>query len=68
VSNYEIYDLIDAYIPIGFQGDCYDRYLIRLEEMRSSLYIINECLVLLQFLRGSFILEDFKIVPPYRSL
>jgi len=66
-SNYEIYDLFDTYIPIGFTGDCFDRYLIRLEEMRSSLHIIQECLVLLQFAKGTFILEDFKIVPPYRA-
>jgi len=66
-SSYEIYDLFDTYIPVGFKGDCFDRYLIRLEEMRSSLNIIQECLVLLQFIRGSFVLEDFKLVPPYRA-
>jgi len=41
--------------------------LIRLDEMRSSLQIIKECLLLLQIVKGSFILEDFKVVPPYRS-
>jgi len=66
-SNYEIYDLFDVYIPVGFGGDCFDRYLIRLEEMRSSLFILKECLVLLQLVRNSFILEDFKFVPPFRS-
>jgi len=66
-SNYEIYDLFDVYIPVGFSGDCYDRYLVRLEEMRSSLFIIKESLVLLQVINNSFILEDFKIAPPFRS-
>jgi len=66
-SNYEIYDIFDAYIPIGFKGDCYDRYLVRVEEMRSSLNIIKECLILLQVFDGLYAIEDFKIVPPYRS-
>jgi len=41
---YEIYDLLDFYIPIGIYGDCYDRYLIRLSEMRQSISIIIQCL------------------------
>jgi len=54
-------------VPIGFKGDCYDRYLIRLEEMRCSLFIIRECLLLLQVIKGSYIIEDFKHVPPFRA-
>jgi len=67
LSNYEIYDLFNAYIPLGHRGDCFDRYLIRVEEMRVSLLLIKECLVLLQRFDGLFAVEDFKIVPPYRS-
>lgn len=66
-SDYEIYDLFDYYIPLGHNGDCYDRYLIRIEEMRVSLFIIKECLLLLQKFDGLFIVEDFKIAPPYRA-
>ena len=44
--GYECYDLFDSYIPIGFMGDCYDRYLIRVEELRSSLFIIFQCFFL----------------------
>jgi NADH:ubiquinone oxidoreductase subunit D len=67
MQNYECYDLFDSFIPIGFKGDCYDRYLIRLEEMRISLYIIQQCLCLLQMNKGFFVAEDFKYVPPYRA-
>jgi NADH:ubiquinone oxidoreductase subunit D len=41
---YEVYDLIDFSIPVGVYGDCYDRYLIRLNEMRQSVLIIVQCL------------------------
>lgn len=44
---YEIYNEIDFSIPVGHRGDCYDRYLIRIEELRQSLNIINQCLLLL---------------------
>jgi NADH:ubiquinone oxidoreductase subunit D len=66
-SSYEVYDLIDSYLIIGHNGDCYDRYLVRLEELRSSLFIILQCLNLLQNNEGIFVVEDFKIVPPYRE-
>ena len=41
---YEIYDQLDFSIPVGSRGDCYDRYFLRVEEMRQSLNIINQCL------------------------
>jgi NADH:ubiquinone oxidoreductase subunit D len=41
---YEIYNSLDFQVPIGIRGDCYDRYLIRIEEMRQSLNIIEQCL------------------------
>jgi len=65
--GYEIYDLLDSYIPIGHLGDCYDRYLIRVEELRSSIFIMLQCLNYLQNNDGLFLVEDFKIVPPYRE-
>lgn len=43
-NSYEIYSSLDFSIPIGINGDCFDRYLIRMEEMRSSISIINQCL------------------------
>ena len=42
---YECYDQLDFKIPIGKNGDCYDRYLCRIEEMKESVNIINQCLV-----------------------
>jgi NADH:ubiquinone oxidoreductase subunit D len=41
---YEVYNFLDFKVPIGIRGDCYDRYLIRIEEMRQSLNIIEQCL------------------------
>jgi NADH dehydrogenase I D subunit len=63
---YEIYDEISFSIPIGKNGDCYDRYLIRMEEMRQSLLIIEHCLENLP--EGAIKVNDFKIMPPARSL
>jgi NADH dehydrogenase I D subunit len=66
-QTYEIYNLLDFYVPLGHFGDCYDRYLVRVEELRSSLYIISSCLNFLQNNDGLFSIEDFKITPPYRE-
>lgn len=44
---YEIYDLLNFSIPVGLRGDCYDRYLVRVEEMRQSLHLIKQCLSLM---------------------
>jgi NADH dehydrogenase I D subunit len=62
---YEIYKTLQFNIPVGINGDCYDRYLIRIEEMRQSLIIISQCLDLMPF--GSVKTNDFKISPPSRS-
>ena len=62
---YEIYDRLDFDVPYGENGDCYDRYLIRVEEMRQSLRIIEQCLN--QMPEGSIKIDDNKIVPPKRS-
>ena len=43
-QSYEVYDELDFSIPVGTNGDCYDRYLVRMEEMRQSLHIMEQCL------------------------
>ncbi len=63
-NSYEIYDLIDFNIPVGKNGDCYDRYLIRIQEMYESLNIIKACLKDIPV--GFVKVDDKKIVPPER--
>lgn len=43
-NPYEIYDRLDFGIPVGQVGDCYDRYLVRIEEMRQSISMMNQCI------------------------
>jgi NADH dehydrogenase (ubiquinone) Fe-S protein 2 len=62
---YEIYDSLNFNIPVGTNGDCYDRYLIRIQEMRESLVIINQCLNKIP--EGTVKVDNFKIVPPSRN-
>lgn len=62
---YEIYKNINFCVPIGKNGDCYDRYLIRVEEMRQSLVIIEQCLNFMP--QGPVKIDDRKIVPPSRE-
>ena len=62
---YEIYDKLDFEIPVGTNGDCYDRYLIRVFEMKESLKIIEQCLNAMPL--GYIKTNDFKISPPTRS-
>ncbi|NVJ49903.1 MAG: NADH-quinone oxidoreductase subunit D [Gammaproteobacteria bacterium] len=64
---YEVYDELDFDIPIGKNGDCYDRYLVRVEEMRQSNRIIQQCIAWLRENPGPVIASDHKIVPPSRS-
>ena len=61
---YEIYDKIEFEIPVGTNGDCYDRYLIRVFEMKQSLNIIEQCLNSMP--TGYIKTNDFKISPPNR--
>jgi len=63
-NPYEIYSKIDFNIPVGKNGDCYDRYLIRVYEMYESLNIIKQCLKILP--AGLVKSDDKKIVPPER--
>lgn len=62
---YEVYDQVEFDIPVGKNGDCYDRYLIRVEEMRQSLRIIVQCLN--QMPNGVIKSDDKKLTPPSRS-
>ena len=64
-QTYEIYDKLDFNIFTGNQGDCYDRYLIRIAEMRESLSIIKQCLEKMP--EGPIKVNDKKINPPSRS-
>ncbi len=64
---YECYDELEFDIPIGKNGDCYDRYLIRMEEMRESVKIMKQCCERLQTEKSLVIVEDDKYSPPRRS-
>ncbi|MGH2760968.1 MAG: NADH-quinone oxidoreductase subunit D, partial [Actinomycetota bacterium] len=64
---YEVYDRIDFDIPVGVNGDCYDRYLVRVEEMRQSTAIIKQCVRWLRENPGPVVIEDHKLVPPRRG-
>jgi NADH-quinone oxidoreductase subunit D len=66
---YECYAELDFDIPVGRNGDCYDRYCIRMEEMRQSVRIMRQCVRLLRMPEGQgpFAVEDRKIVPPKRA-
>jgi NADH-quinone oxidoreductase subunit D len=63
---YEVYDLMDFDIPVGTNGDCYDRYLVRVEEMRQSNRIIKQCVEWLRNHPGPVITDNHKIAPPDR--
>jgi len=63
---YEVYDRIDFDIPIGTNGDCYDRYLVRIEEMRQSNRIIRQCIDWLRKNPGPVISDSHKVAAPRR--
>jgi NADH-quinone oxidoreductase subunit D len=63
---YEVYDRLQFDIPIGKNGDCYDRYLVRVEEMRQSNHIIKQCIDWLRKNAGPVMVDDHKIAPPSR--
>jgi NADH dehydrogenase (ubiquinone) Fe-S protein 2 len=62
---YDVYDRMQFDVPVGTRGDCYDRYLIRIEEMRQSLRIIMQCLN--EMPGGMIKVDDRKMTPPSRS-
>jgi NADH-quinone oxidoreductase subunit D len=66
---YECYSELDFDIPVGKNGDCYDRYLIRMEEMRQSVRIMKQCIERLNSAegKGPVSAEDGKVVPPRRA-
>ncbi len=64
---YEVYDRLDFDIPVGVEGDCYDRYLVRVEEMRQSNRIIRQCIDWLRANPGPVMLENHKVTPPQRT-
>jgi NADH-quinone oxidoreductase subunit D len=64
---YECYDELEFDIPLGKNGDCYDRYLCRMEEMRQSVRIMRQCVAKLAETPGPVMTEDYKVVPPRRA-
>ena len=64
---YEVYDEVDFDIPVGVTGDCYDRYLVRIEEMRQSNSIIRQCVDWLRKNPGPAMIGDNKVTPPTRE-
>jgi len=62
---YEIYNELDFDIPVGKNGDCYDRYLVRMEEMRQSINLIKQCIARMP--GGPVRTEDRKVTPPPRA-
>ncbi|MCB1975998.1 MAG: NADH-quinone oxidoreductase subunit D [Nitrosomonas sp.] len=63
---YEVYDKLDFDIPVGVNGDCYDRYLVRMEEFRQSNRIIKQCVDWLRQNPGPVITDNHKVAPPSR--
>jgi len=64
---YAMYHKMDFDIPVGVNGDCYDRYLVRIEEMRQSARIILQCVKWLRANPGHVMLKNFKVIPPTRE-
>ncbi|KAI0783340.1 NADH-ubiquinone oxidoreductase [Abortiporus biennis] len=65
VAPYDKYDEVEFDVPVGKNGDCYDRYLCRVEEFRQSLRIIQQCLNKIP--TGAIKVDDYKLVPPPRA-
>ena len=64
---YEVYDQLDFEVPVGRTGDVYDRYLVRMEEMKQSNQLIRQCIDWLRANPGPVITDNFKIAPPSRE-
>jgi NADH-quinone oxidoreductase subunit D len=63
---YEVYDRLEFDIPVGVNGDCYDRYLCRIEEMRQANHIVKQCVDWLRKNPGPVMIDNHKIAPPSR--
>ena len=63
---YEVYHLMDFDIPVGREGDCYDRYLVRMQEMRESNRIVRQCVDWLRENPGPVMVDNHKVAPPRR--
>jgi len=64
---YEVYERMEFDIPVGTNGDCYDRYLVRMQEMREANRIIKQCIAWLRENPGPVLIENHKITPPRRE-
>jgi len=64
---YDVYDRVDFDVPVGVTGDCYDRYLVRMEEMRQSNRIVQQCVAWLKANPGPVITDNHKFAPPSRE-
>ena len=64
---YSVYEKLEFDVPVGVTGDCYDRYLVRMEEMRQSTRIINQCVAWLKANPGPVMSDDHKVTPPDRE-
>ena len=64
---YEVYNELDFQVPVGVNGDCYDRYLVRVAEMRQSNRIVRQCVDWLRANPGPVMVDDHKITPPSRT-
>ena len=64
---YDVYDKVDFDIPVGKTGDSYDRYLVRVQEMRESNRIIRQCVDWLRANPGPVIVQNYKVAPPPRE-
>jgi NADH-quinone oxidoreductase subunit D len=64
---YEVYDQVEFDIPVGKGGDCYDRYLVRVEEMRQSNRIVKQCIDWLRRNPGPVMVDNHKVAPPARG-
>jgi NADH-quinone oxidoreductase subunit D len=63
---YAVYDVMDFDIPVGVNGDCYDRYLVRIEEMRQANRIVKQCIAWLRANPGPVMVDNYKVAPPAR--